>query len=163
MTCFAKILFLVVYGDRPLVYLQQRGLRVASRRVSRILDSAVAGCGLTAEQLELLDRISTMHKPTRSRLAERMVASRPALSQSLRPLVKAGYVLSGTTDSHSKHGDGLELSDIGKSKLMEGMSLWANAQTRLDKVLGAATSRRLRSTLQWVSSQDFEDAYTIAK
>jgi DNA-binding MarR family transcriptional regulator len=138
-------------------------VRRAARRLGHLYDDAVAPAGLTATQLGLLGQISGVRHggdedwPTLQLLAERLAVSISALTYALRPLVRDGLVelRPDSRDGRTKRG---ALTTLGETRLREGLILWADANHRVEKVLGGAAAA-LRALADDVASPEFLDAY----
>ncbi len=137
-------------------------MRRASRRLNRLYDEAVAPCGLTAEQLELLGEVTRLNHPTREKFAEKMAMKLTELRRALGPLLRE-ELLTFERDSANRGIQRAYLTSSGEAKVRAGAELWLEIHRRLETVLGQATSRQLRRTLNWVASEDFRDAFTITR
>ena len=135
-------------------------MRRANRRFSRLYDEAVAPCGLTAEQLELLGEVTRLNHPTREKFAEKMAMSSSELRRALGPLLREG-LLTFERDPAARGLQRAYLTPSGQAKVSAGSELWQKTHRRLEIVLGRATSRQFRKTLNWVASEDFRDAFAI--
>lgn len=138
-------------------------LRRAARRLGQLYDEAVAPSGLKATQVGLLAQIAGAHDaghqdwPTLQALAERLAVSISALTHALRPLVRDGLVelRPDARDGRTKRG---ALTALGEARLREAIVLWADANDRVEQVLGASAAA-LRSLADDVASAQFLAAY----
>jgi DNA-binding MarR family transcriptional regulator len=138
-------------------------LRRAARRFDQLYDDAVAPSGLKATQAGLLAQIAGVHDsghqdwPTLQSLAERLTISMSALTHALRPLVRDGLVElhPDPLDGRTKRG---ALTKLGETRLREAFVLWADANRRVEEVLGSSAAV-LRSLADDVTSAEFLQAY----
>jgi DNA-binding MarR family transcriptional regulator len=138
-------------------------LRRAARRLGQLYDDAVAPSGLKATQVGLLAQVAGVHNageedwPTLQLLAERLAVSISALTHALRPLVRDGLVElhPDLHDGRTKHA---ALTALGEARLREAIVLWADANQRVEKVLGGAAVT-LRTLAYDVASPEFLEAY----
>ncbi|TAX33630.1 MarR family winged helix-turn-helix transcriptional regulator [Rhizobium leguminosarum] len=137
-------------------------LRRASRRLGQIYDDAVAPTGLKATQVGLLTQIAASHEgshgwPTLLSLAERVAVSISALTHALRPLVRDGLIelMPDEHDGRTKHA---MLTTSGEQRLHEALALWADANQRVEVVLGPSAAA-LRALADDVASPEFLEAY----
>jgi len=137
-------------------------LRRASRRLGQLYDDAVAPTGLKATQVGLLTQIAALREgghqwPTLQSLAERLAVSISALTHALRPLVRDGLVglMPDEHDGRTKHAT---LTTSGEHRLHEALVLWADANQRVEVVLGRSASA-LRALADDVASPEFLEAY----
>ena len=136
-------------------------LRHAARRLGHLYDEAVAATGLKATQLALLsqtDLLGGENGPTLQALAERLTIGISSLTYALRPLVRDGLIelRPDARDKRTKHA---ALTALGRTRLGEGMTLWAAANRRTETVLGHDRATRLRALADEVSSPGFLHAY----
>jgi DNA-binding MarR family transcriptional regulator len=144
-------------------------LRRAARRLGQLYDEAVAPSGLKATQVGLLAQIVASpaeegHEgnqpqpgPTLQALAERVVVSISALTHALRPLVRDGLVAL-SQDARDGRTKRAALTPLGLARLKEALVLWAEANQRVETVLGGSAAG-LRALADEVSSEAFLDAY----
>lgn len=138
-------------------------LRRAARRLGQLYDDAVAPSGLKATQVGVLAQIAGVHDagqqdwPTLQALAERLAVSISALTHALRPLVRDGLV-ELRPDLHDKRTKRGVLTTLGEARLREAISLWADANQRVEQVLGSSAAA-LRTLADDVTSAEFLEAY----
>jgi len=137
-------------------------LRRAARRLGQLYDDAVAPTGLKATQAGLLAQIAVGHDagdqgPTLQSLAERLAVSISALTHALRPLVRDGLIKL-RPDSHDGRTKRGVLTTLGETRLREAVVLWADANQRVEKVLGSSAAA-LRTLADDVASPEFLEAY----
>jgi DNA-binding MarR family transcriptional regulator len=138
-------------------------LRRAARRLGQLYDDAVAPSGLKATQVGLLAHIAGVHNageadwPPLQTLAERLAVSISALTHALRPLVRDGLI-ELQPDLHDGRTKRAALTPLGEARLREAIVLWADANQRVEKVLGGAAVA-LRTLADDVASPEFLEAY----
>jgi DNA-binding MarR family transcriptional regulator len=137
-------------------------LRRAARRLGQLYDEAVAPTGLKATQAGLLAQIAVgdgvgHQGPTLQWLAERLAVSISALTHALRPLVRDGLI-ELRPDSHDGRTKRGVLTTLGETRLREALVLWADANQRVEKVLGSSAAA-LRIMADDVASPEFLKAY----
>jgi len=130
-------------------------MRRAARRLGQLYDDAVQATGLKATQLGLLGQINRMDQPTLRRLADNLVMDLSALSHTLKPLIRDGYVAL-VPHPQDKRAKIVSLTKAGQDKLEQGVALWEIAHQRFENLFGAEHARELRRILDWVASDDFE-------
>jgi DNA-binding MarR family transcriptional regulator len=138
-------------------------LRRASRRLGQLYDDALAPTGLKATQVGLLAQVAIVHDavhqdwPTLQALAERLAVGISALTHALRPLVREGLVelRPDPQDRRTKRG---ALTTLGEARLREALVLWADANQRVENVLGKSAAA-LRALADNVASPEFLEAY----
>lgn len=138
-------------------------LRRAARRLGQLYDDAVAPSGLKATQVGVLGQIAGVHDtgprewPTLQALAERLAISISALTYALRPLVRDGLVelRPDAHDGRTKRG---VLTALGETRLREAIILWADANQRVEQVLGSSAAT-LRTLADDVTSPEFLEAF----
>ena len=138
-------------------------LRRAARRLGQLYDEAVAPTGLKATQVGVLGQIAGVHDagprewPTLQTLAERLAVSISGLTYALRPLVRDGLVelRPDPHDGRTKHA---VLTALGETRLRDAIILWADANQRVEQVLGSSAAV-LRTLADDVTSPAFLDAY----
>ena len=143
-------------------------LRRAARRLGNLYDEALAPLGLKATQVGLLAEIARLtasnseQPPTLQELASRLAIQLSALTHALRPLVRDGLVdvLADEADRRTKRG---ALSAIGEARLNEALVHWAEANERVEAVLGSGAAEMLRSLADHVASDEFLVEYAQAQ
>jgi TetR/AcrR family transcriptional repressor of nem operon len=123
-------------------------LRKASRRLSSLYDSALAGTGLTTTQYALLVEIDRWHDapPTLTELADAMVMDRSGLGHGLRPLQRDGLVelVRGDVDQRSRQ---IVLTDKGRACLKAAAPHWSEAEARFAFTLDEKAAAEFRHRL----------------
>lgn len=140
-------------------------LRRAARQLGNLYDEVISPVGLKGTQVALLariDRLSNENGPSLQELAKDLGVQISAVTHALRPLVESGLV-EITTDHKDKRIKHATLSHAGRKRLLEGGKLWAEANGRVETVLGARTSALLRALADDVSSPEFVEAYKAGR
>ena len=133
-------------------------LRKATRHLGQLFDDIVGPSGLRAAQHGLLYCIRAMRGPTMNELARFLVMDLSALGQTLKPLVRDGFVALDV-DRRDKRAKRVRLTSGGERKLGETTELWGVAQSRFETAMGPDRARQLRDMLAVVASKDFGDAF----
>lgn len=129
-------------------------LRQAARHVTRLYDSELASAGLGLNQYSVLSRLGRLDPCTIQALAENLVMDRSTLGHLVRPLEKRGLLkLENSKEDGRRHL--LRLTPAGKSLLAKARPLWAKAERRFERQIGASSARQLRETLVRVAGTDF--------
>lgn len=142
-------------------------LRQAARRLGHLYDEAVAPTGLKATQVGVLGQIAGVHNagprewPTLQTLAARLVVSISALTYALRPLTREGLV-ELRADAHDGRTKRAVLTALGETRLREAIILWADANQRVEQVLGPSAAA-LRVLTDDVISPEFLEAYAARR
>jgi DNA-binding MarR family transcriptional regulator len=130
-------------------------VRMASRKLSHLYDTALAPVALKATQFSLLAELGRRQSspPTMKELARAMAMERSTLGQNMLPLEREGLVQqrNDTEDGRKRR---LYLTSRGRDKLVTGLPLWENAQRRFEEVLGTATASELRDILTKIASSN---------
>jgi len=138
-------------------------LRRAARRLGQIYDEALVPAGLKATQLALLAQSAGLRErnqhqwPPLQSLAEQLAVSISALTHALRPLVRDGLV-ELQPDAHDGRTKRAALTSLGERRLREALALWADANQRVEQVLGSSAAE-LRGLADDVASPEFLQAY----
>lgn len=132
-------------------------LRQAARHVTRLYDSELAAVGLGLNQYSILSRVEKLGPRTIRKLAENLVMDRSTLGHLLRPLLKRGLL---KLEPSKKDGRNrvIRLTPGGKSLLAKARPLWASAERRFERKIGAKSARALRDALIRVAETNFSFA-----
>jgi DNA-binding MarR family transcriptional regulator len=137
-------------------------LRRAARRLGQLYDEALAVLDLKATQLSLIveiDRLSNADRgPTLQELAARLAIQLSAITHALRPLVRDGLIelRHDPDDRRTKRGT---LTPLGRETLRKALTLWDEANRRVERVLSPASAAALRSLADEVASEGFLVSY----
>ena len=143
-------------------------LRLAARRLGNLYDDAMETVGLKSTQFALMVEIARLAAanaglaPTLQDLAARLAIQISALTHALRPLVRDGLVVlkPDPSDRRVKRG---ALTAAGMQRLEAAVAHWADANARVEAVLGTDAAAALRALADRISSDDFLDAYHQAR
>src|ERR1700761_2662180 len=134
-------------------------LRKATRRISQLYDSALEPCGLRTTQRSMLMQIPrSQDPPSLGELADTLVMDRGALTHTLKPLERDGLI-EIKIDPEDRRNRLVALTAAGRRKLQQSMPLWQKAQDGFEAAFGAAKSAALRQALEFVVSEEFENAF----
>ena len=109
-------------------------MRRSAENVIHFYDKILAPSGVTARQYSLLRAISEHSGCSVRVLAEAALLDRSTLARSLKPLLRAGYLV-----DHKAAGARdcvLELSERGTSVCRDAAGLWELAQRQFEEKLG---------------------------
>lgn len=143
-------------------------LRRAARRLANLYDDALDPLGLKATQVALLAEIERVAEansgkaPTLQDLATKLGIQISAVTHALRPLIRDGLIQL-QPDETDKRVKRASLSAEGDMRLKQAVRLWAVANQRVEQVLGAESASKLRALADFVASDEFLAAYTLAE
>ncbi len=130
-------------------------LRKASRATTRFYEELIAPSGLTATQFALLRALERCGTTPMSRLAEELVMDRTSLYRAVQPLERDGFVATMSSPSDRRVKD-VELSEIGREKILEALPYWQEAQKSLISAFGEeswyATANSVASLVTLIQS-----------
>lgn len=143
-------------------------LRLAARRLGNLYDDALENAGLKSTQFSLMVEIARLGAanegvpPTLQDLAARLAIQISALTHAMRPLVRDRLVVlqPDPSDGRTKRA---ALTDAGMQRLEAGAAHWADANARVEAVLGTEAAAALRALADQVSSDEFLAAYHQAR
>jgi len=138
----------------PIVPCNCSSLRQAARHVTRLYDSELAAAGLGLNQYSILSRAEKLGPRTMQKFAENLVMDRSTLGHLLRPLLKRG-LLKLEASKEDRRSRVIRLTPAGKSLLAKARPLWADAERRFERKIGAKPARALREALARVAKADF--------
>jgi DNA-binding MarR family transcriptional regulator len=133
-------------------------LRKATRRVSQLYDAALAPSGMKTTQRAILTQINRSERTTIGSLAEALVMDSGALTHTLKPLERDGFV-AVTVDPNDRRSRLIKLTRKGRTKLAETNALWVRAQTGFEAAFGNAKSEALRKAMRFLISDEFAAAF----
>ncbi|PWS33993.1 MarR family transcriptional regulator [Falsiroseomonas bella] len=116
--------------------------RVAARRITRVLDRALAPTGLGAAQLALLAQIAVAKDDRMAALAQRAGLDPSTLSRNLRRLEAEGLVEIASVEADLRRR-AVWLTESGARRLEAALPLWRAAQAEVARHVEAAPARRL--------------------
>lgn len=138
-------------------------LRRATRQLGLLYDDAFAPTGLKATQLGLMLQIACPSKgeaPTMQVVASRLGVGLSTLTYALRPLVRDALV-DLHPDARDKRFKRVLLTDLGLRRLHEGGQLWAEANRRVESLLGPEDALVLRTLAERIASEEFAKAFRV--
>ena len=142
-------------------------LRLAARRLGNLYDDALESAGLKSTQFALMVEIARLGAanegvaPTLQDLATRLAIQISALTHAMRPLVRDRLVVlqPDPADGRTKRA---ALTHAGMQRLETGAAHWADANARVEAVLGTEAAAALRALADRVSSDEFLEAFNQA-
>jgi DNA-binding MarR family transcriptional regulator len=137
-------------------------LRKATRRISQLYDALLTPCGLRSTQRSILIQIARAGSPNMGELAEALVLDRSALAHNLKPLERDGLVET-IVDPDDRRTRLAVLTDAGRMRLVQSAPLWEDAQHCFEKVFGSKNAEALRTSLAFLASEEFTDAFEKIK
>jgi DNA-binding MarR family transcriptional regulator len=133
-------------------------LRMASRRISQLYDTALAPSGLKTTQRAILAQIGRSEPTTVGALAEALVMDSGALAHTLKPLERDRLVTI-EIDRDDRRNRLITLTAMGRAKLAATDALWAKAQRGFEIAFGRAESETLREALRFLVSDNFVSTF----
>ncbi len=117
-------------------------VRLLSRRLSRIYDSALRPLGLTVAQLNVLSVLEVTDSAPAGRVADLLAMEISTLSRNARIIEGEGWI----TIDRAERGNGriLRLTSAGRRKLRAARPAWDRAQTEARELLGDKGARELK-------------------
>lgn len=106
-----------------------------NRVLTQRYDEALRPCGLRVTQLPILARLA-VGPVVIAELADWLAMERTTLLRNLRPLMRAGYVVSGK--AADRRGLELGITESGRDLLARAEPAWAAAQAEAMAALGGA-------------------------
>lgn len=118
-------------------------IRKLARILGRYYDAEIGQAGLKSTQFALLSHVLRLGPVRLGELATHMALDASTLTRNLKPLLSAGWVAQDTgRDLRNRF---LTLTQIGRQKQAEACLYWANAQERIDWLLGDERASTLRA------------------
>ncbi|MEV0590379.1 MarR family winged helix-turn-helix transcriptional regulator [Nonomuraea cavernae] len=118
----------------------------AHYRLRRMGDALLAGSGLRTRHFGSLTAIDELGPCPQQRFAQHLDITEPAAAQVVDELVQLGLVARGR-DPHDRRRYALELTDLGRQRLVVVHDALDRLQAEILDVLGAAAERELRALL----------------
>lgn len=116
--------------------------RLAARRITRFLDTRLAGTGVSLAQFGLLVHIASAQDDTIGSLAERSGLDQSTLSRNLRPLETAGLIEIAIVERDLRRR-AVWLTEQGARRLEHAMSVWSDAHKVLSADINPEQLRRI--------------------
>jgi DNA-binding MarR family transcriptional regulator len=120
-------------------------LRRSAEHVVRFYDTTLAPAGVTVRQYSLLKEVNAHQGCTVSELASVMCLDRSTLARSIKPLLKAGFLID-EKESGARNSK-LQLTESGVAAYHHAFKLWQEAQERFYDVLGEESMENLETDL----------------
>lgn len=125
-------------------------LRRAARAVSRLYSRALRPERIEITQFTLLMTLDRTGEVSQGKLGKLLALDSTTLTRVLELLRKKGWV-------KEKEGDDrrfrmIQLTAVGKTKLMQSMPHWKKAQNRVQQALGEQNMSQLREMLEVVTA-----------
>lgn len=136
-------------------------MRAATRRLTQLYDEAMAPTGLRITQFHVLAELErrSADPPTIGELAEILTMERSALGQTLRPLVRDGFVAL-RQDARDGRRRPIKLTRAGRDKVAYGRRYWAGAHEKFQHFFGGNQMVGLRETLRDIAeSKQLPEAF----
>jgi len=127
-------------------------MRRVTRRITQIYDHALEPAGVTVNQFGLLTHLyganlGGSHGLSIGVLAERLGADPTTLNRTLKPLQKNGWVKDAIDPADGRVRI-VQITDRGQREVLKAMPFWREAQTQVEKALGANSTRALNDLLE---------------
>jgi len=119
---------------------------MATRRITRHYDRALAPAGLSTNDYSILTRVGRLGPLPLGELATALGVDRTTLSRELAPLEQAGLIDAGT-DPADRRRRVICLSKAGRGRVKEAFPLWERAQAALEEEFGADRTAALLDEL----------------
>jgi DNA-binding MarR family transcriptional regulator len=121
-------------------------LRKAERRVTSVYDDALRPVGVNIAQFSLMRTIEREAPISLSKIGRLAELDRSTVGRNVKVLERMGLL-------KTHHGEDQReavavLTARGRSVLVDGATLWDEAQTKIERTLGVAAARHLRQLLQ---------------
>lgn len=120
-------------------------LRRSAEHVARFYDTMLAPAGVTVRQYSLLKAVATHQGCTVSELAGVMCLDRSTLARSIKPLLKAGFLID--EKEVGARNSKLQLTEAGVVAYQQAFTLWKEAQERFYDILGEESLENLEVNL----------------
>lgn len=140
-------------------------LRKAARRLSNLYDDALTPLGLKATQVSLLMEVRRLTEeydgqaPSLQRLACKLSIQLSALTHALKPLIRDGLVVL-KPDQEDRRTKRALLTTSGNEQLDKAVVYWAEANQRIECVMGCDNAATLRALANQVASDEFLTTYS---
>jgi DNA-binding MarR family transcriptional regulator len=119
----------------------------AARALSRRFDEVFRPLGLTSGQFSLLNSLNRPAPPTIGQVAETLAMDRSTVTANLKPLERAGAVLS-TVDPDDRRGRRVGLTAAGKDLLSRATPIWVETHKEVEAELEDGGGDRVRADLR---------------
>ena len=126
----------------------------AARYLRAAYDKAIAPSGLRATQFAILSKLARHAPMTIKGLATLIAMDRTTLATNLKPLEREGLL--AIAPSLDRRARNIQITDLGRKRYDEALSLWASVQAQFETAYGGAKAVKLRATLSAVLGTGFE-------
>ena len=122
-------------------------LRRTTRSITQFYDQFLQKSGLRSPQFSLLLNISLNQNVSIGELGTILLMDQTTVTRNIEMLKKSGYVtiIKDPADARRKT---IAITESGADKLTEAMPLWEQAQSQIEKGLGAERYRDFMKTLK---------------
>lgn len=110
--------------------------RRLARSLSRVFDASLAPLGLRGTQFNVLVAIARRRGTTLTALGAALGMDRTTLTHALRPLRREGLVTPLATLDRRAHA--VKLTPLGRRRVEASVTLWREAQARVEQAAGEA-------------------------
>jgi DNA-binding MarR family transcriptional regulator len=128
-------------------------LRLATRRITRFLETQMAGAGLSLAQLGLMAHIAAAGDDMIGALAERLDLDQSTLSRNLRSLERAGLVEIAIVEEDLRRR-AVWLTERGARQLAAALPAWRRAQAILAAVVKPRDVRTIATASATLTAAD---------
>lgn len=126
----------------------------AARYLRAAYDKALAPSGLRATQFAILSKLASHGPMTIKGLATLIAMDRTTLATNLKPLEREGLLaIAPALDRRARN---IQITDLGRKRYDETLSLWASVQAQFEAAYGGAKAAKLRTSLDAVLGTGFE-------
>jgi MarR family transcriptional regulator, organic hydroperoxide resistance regulator len=122
-------------------------LRRTTRTITQFYDQFLQKSGLRSPQFSLLLNISLNENASVGELGAILLMDQTTVTRNIEMLRKSGYVMI-TKDAADSRRKIISITESGANKLSEAMPLWEQAQSQIEKGLGAEGYRDFLKTLK---------------
>src|SRR5258708_2377572 len=120
-------------------------VRRIARSLTSLYDAALSCEQLTITQYSLLANIARAGQLSHAVLAEKVGMERTTLTRNLRPLTRAKWVATAIGEDRRQHL--LQLTAVGRWKLVRSLPLWEEAQRQFLSQIGTESLQELQTLL----------------
>jgi DNA-binding MarR family transcriptional regulator len=128
-------------------------LRMATRRVTRHYDRALAPSGLSTNDYSILARLGRLGPLPLGALATALGVDRTTLSRELGPLEQKGLI-DASADPGDRRRRVICLSNGGRTRVKQAFPLWERAQAELAEEFGVGRTEALVGELNALAGAD---------
>jgi len=116
-------------------------LRRAANTLSRLYDEFLTPTGLSVNQLSLLVNLNRLETGSVSDLASFVGLERTTLVRTLKPLLEKGLIADNSAAGQRNRA--LQLTEMGKQTMEQGLPLWESAQAEIERRIGKEKVKEL--------------------